>query len=412
MANQIPSAISGVGQITVETYNGTALIGSSSKTFTASLASSVVPTCGTLSVSEANSIVSALSAGYIKGHSKLLMTIGTSSGIYGSSISSYKITVDNQTFSTQSATSGALSANGNLVVTGTVTDSRGRTASKTATITVVDYTSPKITANATRKVGATTTMVVAIAGTIASLSSKNSATYTIKSKLKSGSTYTNPVSNQAITGTTINITKEVTTYAVASSYDVQVIVTDKLSSTTSTLTLPTDKGMLDLNKDGVGIGKYREKGDLDVNADLTTMYSKGTTTFKTLIVDLVYPVGAIYLSVNSTSPATLFGGTWAVWGTGRVPVGINTGDTDFSTIEKTGGAKTHTLTTEQMPSHTHPITNSSYPEGVQGAKSGYGYTEVALNRSNYGNYTESAGGGQAHNNLQPYITCYMWKRTA
>jgi len=418
MATQIPSAVSGVGQITVETYNGSALIGTSSKAFTASLASSVVPTCGALSVSEANSIVSALSAGYIKGQSKLLIAIGASNSIHGATIKGYKITANNQTFTTQTATTDALSNSGTLTITATVTDSRGRTASKNASITVVDYTSPTITATATRKVGATTTMVVTITGTITSLSSKNIATYAIKSKLKSGSSYTTVASNVEITGTTINTSKELTTYAVASSYDVQVIVTDKLSSTTILLTLPTEAVILDVNKSGIGIGKYRENGVLDVNADLTTIYSKGTTTLKTLIVNLVYPVGAIYLSVNSTSPATLFGGTWVAWGTGRVPVGINTSDTDFSTIEKTGGAKTHTLTAGQLPGHAHLLVGGWYQYGggvngtsdpswwaTNGGSSGHNF-------SSQNKYTASTGEGQAHNNLQPYITCYMWKRTA
>ena len=60
----------------------------------------------------------------------------------------------------------------------------------------------------------------------------------------------------------------------------------------------------------------------------------------------IYPVGSIYLSVSSTNPSSLFGGTWVAWGSGRVPVGINTSDTDFSTVEKTGGNK-------NLQSHTH-----------------------------------------------------------
>jgi len=190
---------------------------------------------------------------------------------------------------------------------------------------------------------------------------------------------------------------------------VQVIVTDKLTSTMITLTLPTDAVILDVNKSGIGIGKYRENGVLDVNADLTTIYSKGTTTLKTLIVNLVYPVGAIYLSINSTSPATLFGGTWVAWGSGRVPIGINTRDTDFSTVEKTGGAKTHTLNVNEMPSHNHDI--------VAKIATGMGiydltFGNVQANGQTYNWIAKNAGGGQAHNNLQPYITCYMWKRTA
>lgn len=68
------------------------------------------------------------------------------------------------------------------------------------------------------------------------------------------------------------------------------------------------------------------------------------------IFDLIYPVGSIYMSVNNTNSKDLFGGTWASWGQGRVPVGVNLSGT-FNTVEKTGRAETHTLITSQMPSH-------------------------------------------------------------
>ena len=68
------------------------------------------------------------------------------------------------------------------------------------------------------------------------------------------------------------------------------------------------------------------------------------------LTDAVYPVGSIYISVKSTNPSSFFGGTWTAFGTGRTLVGINTSDTNFDTVEKTGGTATHTLTTTEMPS--------------------------------------------------------------
>lgn len=122
-----------------------------------------------------------------------------------------------------------------------------------------------------------------------------------------------------------------------------------------------------------------------------------------------YPVGALFFTTISTNPGTLYGGTWAAWGGGRTPVGVNTADTSFNTVEKTGGAKTHTLTVQEIPNHDHDL--NAVNEGVDNPNGGYhpGWT---FNKQ----YTAqvmsaSTGGGQAHNNLQPYITCYMWKRT-
>ena len=126
------------------------------------------------------------------------------------------------------------------------------------------------------------------------------------------------------------------------------------------------------------------------------------------IGNALYPVGSIYMSVNNTNPSTFFGGTWVSWGAGRVPVGVDTNDTDFATVEQTGGEKTHTLTVSEMPSHKHTV------EAI-----GSGTTQQELTAFNVSTTsgidsyagTDFTGGGQAHNNLQPYITCYMWKRT-
>ena len=125
------------------------------------------------------------------------------------------------------------------------------------------------------------------------------------------------------------------------------------------------------------------------------------------IVDAVYPVGSIYLSVNSVNPSELFGGTWTAWGTGRVPVGVDTSQTEFNAVEKSGGGKTHTLTVNEIPPHNHNI--DIFWEAGGPTTGGARY----IDGNKYGSrITSMAGGGQPHNNLQPYITCYMWKRTA
>lgn len=120
-----------------------------------------------------------------------------------------------------------------------------------------------------------------------------------------------------------------------------------------------------------------------------------------------FPVGAIYMSVDSTNPSAYFGGTWVAWGTGRVPVAVDTSNTSFNTVEKTGGESTHTLTVSEIPSHRHTVPFTIGNQTIGGTSSNKA-TYVPSSPDNTG-YT---GGGGAHNNLQPYITCYMWKRTA
>lgn len=126
----------------------------------------------------------------------------------------------------------------------------------------------------------------------------------------------------------------------------------------------------------------------------------------------VYPVGSIYMSVNNTNPGTLFGGTWVAWGAGRVPVGVDANDSSFDTVEETGGEKTHQLTVAEMPSHTHPIYFVDTTSGSQDRQNGLYYNGGWWGNSQGAPNVANTGGNGAHNNLQPYITCYMWKRTA
>lgn len=122
---------------------------------------------------------------------------------------------------------------------------------------------------------------------------------------------------------------------------------------------------------------------------------------------LMHPVGSIYMSTVETNPSQIFGfGTWVLWGAGKVPVGVDTTQTEFNEVEKTGGEKTHTLTVNEMPEHSHQMPFYS------GGSGGYQAGQTTAPETTIHRQTEIAGGGQPHNNLQPYITCYMFKRTA
>jgi len=142
-----------------------------------------------------------------------------------------------------------------------------------------------------------------------------------------------------------------------------------------------------------------------------------TATSKANIADVVYPVGAIFTTVtayaNSAAVVTAIGGTtWVAFGAGKVLVGLDASDTDFDTAGSStgsagsGGAKTHTLTTSEIPAHTHDI--KMRREGVAGTGQTVLYD---TNNELTAIPTQSAGGGGAHNNVQPYITVYFWKRT-
>jgi len=123
-----------------------------------------------------------------------------------------------------------------------------------------------------------------------------------------------------------------------------------------------------------------------------------------------FPVGSVFIAVVATNPGTLLGyGTWAAIAAGRVLVGLDSGDTDFDTVEETGGAKTVTLTSAEMPSHTHP---ENAPSSASGGTLKFGIDTNASGSQDAGIATGATGGGGAHANVQPYFVVYMWKRTA
>ena len=123
---------------------------------------------------------------------------------------------------------------------------------------------------------------------------------------------------------------------------------------------------------------------------------------------LLYPVGSIYMSINSKNPSELFGGTWERIAKGKTLVGVDESDTDFNTSQKTGGEKTHTLTINEMPSHTHQYLLSY---GGNDPASGFNYGNTLAGTFD-AHFSKATGGGQAHNNMPPYLVVYMWKRVS
>jgi len=137
---------------------------------------------------------------------------------------------------------------------------------------------------------------------------------------------------------------------------------------------------------------------------------------KSAALNSIYPVGAIYTAITSGSPQAVFGGTWVSFGQGRVLVGHDDSsepDSDFVASSTdgssvlVGGAKTHTLSIAEMPSHTHTINGIENPRGTGANGSEDGASSFANSLT-----TNATGSGNAHNNLQPYVVVYMWKRTA
>ena len=150
-----------------------------------------------------------------------------------------------------------------------------------------------------------------------------------------------------------------------------------------------------------------------------------TTAFVQAAIALLYPVGSIYTNASvSTNPATLLGfGTWTAFGAGRVMVGFDSSNALFDTAEETGGSAdaitvSHTHTAESTvtdPTHRHSMNSSSYGSGGASASNGAGtgdFTSFASTGITVATTVASVGSSGTNANYQPYITVYMWKRTA
>jgi hypothetical protein len=132
-----------------------------------------------------------------------------------------------------------------------------------------------------------------------------------------------------------------------------------------------------------------------------TPYYKATPAQLRSILDFIYPVGSVYISYSHNSPADMFGGTWV-----RIENAFLWGCDKDGGIGTTGGEKTHTLTVNELPSHTH---GSVYSGNAAGTKT-HGW--LASGGSNMAYGTVATGGGAAHNNMPPYVQVSIWRRTA
>lgn len=284
LANQIPSATAGSGTIYCDTYSGSTLLGTKSVSITLTVPGSVVPSAGTLSAALAEDTSG--TGLYVKGMGKAKLTLSGASGAYGSSITSYTITGGGWTATNGALTTGTLASAGNITFTATVTDSRGRKASTTRAITVIDYTKPGVAvcdvyrcdADGNRK-KAGTYFAVEINASYSAITG-NTLNITARYKKQSESSY----------GTAANVTNNGKTVlgggniGASTTYDVLVTVADKYNSLLIQRTLSTKSVLQSFKRSaGAAIGKVAElanwldvawntriRGDLQVDGTISS----------------------------------------------------------------------------------------------------------------------------------------------
>ena len=269
LAEQIPNSTQGVGTIRVETYSGSTLVGSKDKTFKLNVSDDMVPSFTEVTATG----IDLLSGEYVQSKSKVTCSIVNATGSYGSTIKNYKISghcLNHSHSSNASATSTVFTEYGSRTYTATITDSRGRTATKTISIDIRQYFKPVI-ANARafrcdangNELPNGTYARVQFQGKIASINNVNSKNMFVEQ-----------VNVDTITNTTAPsynfeyITPLVGGMVENNRYEFLVGLEDSYTRVTQSLILPVATCIMNIEKDGVGIGKYYEKGGLDVGGDI------------------------------------------------------------------------------------------------------------------------------------------------
>lgn len=418
---QIPNDKSGTGTITCDTYNGSTLIGSKPTSFTATVNESASkPTLNPTAV-DSNATTTALtgdSSKFIKYYSNASVSTGASAR-NSATLKSQKITCGAKSISSASGTINAVESG---TFTFSATDSRGYPTTQTVNKTLIDYIKLTCSLNA----GAPTTDGVATLkisgnywnGTFGALANTLTVQYRYKTQGGSYGSWTTVSATKS--NNTYNATATISGLDYRTTYVFQARAVDKLATVNTDEQARRTTPIFDWSKNDFNVN-----GTLKVN--------------NTNIFDLIYPVGSIYMSVNSTSPEILFGGTWEQV-QGRFLLGMSSSYPAGSE----GGEATHTLTESEIPSHRHTIPSLSGSAASDGAHThnvsggaGSGGSSAGLEsygsgyssfRTIYdaaisaGNHTHSVtttasntgytGSGSSHNNMPPYISVYIWKRTA
>ena len=428
----LPNSTSGIATFTLETFSGSTSVGSKSVNATIKVRSSVVPSIDSIKVTDANSVCASIGQ-IVQSQSRLNFAI-TYSGSQGSTVTSVSTKFEGQTYNNSSFTTGTVKGSGSISYTTTIYDSRGRSSQVSGKITVSAYSSPSLT-NVTAKRTNSGYTVDEASGTYAllhfkvgftSLTGKNVTSFYIQYRASGASSWTK------INSWDNNYTLEQDYKAgnlftsATSSYEVAFGVKDKFMNDYSwqIFTVAPTYALINFGKDGRSLTLFGQdsnrKDTLTVLGDIVAP----------IFLNKIFPVGAVYITYNDNNPGNFLGGTWERFGQGRTLVGEGTGNdgsTSMSfTSSGTGGEFKHQLNYYEMPSHVHneyamvegytgwdtftPLPYSmlfrfgggDYRENV----SQYHAARVSLNT-----FTSSEGGSQSHNNIQPYIVVYFWRRT-
>lgn len=437
VSKNFPRSASGTISITLSQYSdsaGSNRVGSPAYgSFTATLNQNIRPRMenATISIDNSGNSVVASWGIALAGYSKINAT-ASASGVYNSTIDAFIISgeyIAEVPGSSLSYTGETIRTTGNKKLLIKCRDSRGRESDpiETNVISFTQHSSPIVESFVMSK--STSGKFVATARwSYDEVGGKNGVTSEIFYKRTSSLDWTKygTISNNVATELTDIVPDEL------ASYNFRIRITDKLGFVAQKEAfISTIQVLLDYRAGGkgLGIGKICESDSMEVAMDakfFNDVFLKGKRLEEYISNDVItnellgnriYPVGSIYMSTNSISPASMFGGRWE-----RIKNAFLFGANDSGTYGpgSRGGEEAHTLSTNEMPSHAHAPEKTAGPgaggfavvvgDTSLGADQATANSSAAYSWVNVQHYTGKAGGGVAHNNMPPYLSVYMWKR--
>lgn len=389
---EIPNAKSGTGTITCNTYNGDTLLGTKTCSFTATTNESLCKPTLSPTVEDSNSQAVALTGNantFIRYISDAAITSGAAAR-NSATLKSIKVTCGSQSITTSTGTIQKVDSG---TFTFTATDSRGYSTTQTVEKTLISYINPTCNLNISNPTTDGNLSFTITGNYFNSSFGAVNNTLSVSYKYKAGSgNYSDniEVTNITLNNNTYTANISLTGLDYKETYTFQAFTIDKIKSANSAEKVIKTTPVFSWSND-------------DFEFNVPVKFSGKT------LLDFVYPVGAIYMSVSEISPATLFGGTWE-----RIQDRFLLAAGSSYTAGNTGGEATHTLTKNEMPTHSHEI-YSGYGDVVSNVSDAYRYqtwgsSDRGWKTGNLG--TSNIGGGKAHNNMPPYLVVYMWKRTA
>lgn len=438
LANWITENPSGTVSIICDTYNGETLIGSKTVNLDVNVPSSITPKITSFEVSEATEGIAEKFGVYVKNKSTVRVK-ASAEGSYSSTIKSYSASVNGISYSGDDITSGVLDKAGIITVSASATDSRGRVASQGKTISVLDYYAPKITNFTAQRCTSDGTLVNDDTGKylkinlnydIAPVNNKNDKRVAVEYRVQGTDDWTQLlIYTDAYNGGTGREIITTTVFDVDKTYELRVVATDYFTTAENPqvmmVTVDPSYTLINYHESGktIAFGTVATEEDcfecdlsktilrnatIKGNLNIADKEGKNLIHIKDLIIDISYPVGSYYeTSDTSFDPNVNWHGTWVLDSAGRVTVAQDTGQDEFKTVGNTGGEAKHTLTIDEMPSHSH---STQLKADKQAGGSGTYFSRYVSGATNQG--TLKVGGDQPHNNMPPYIVVKRWHRTA